>query len=67
MANLLIHQGNIRVIDFDDCGLGWFLYDIGAALSFMEDREDVPELVDAWGPQGARRRAAVVRSLRPIN
>lgn len=48
MANLLIHQGNIRVIDFDDCGLGWFLYDIGAALSFMEDREDVPELVDAW-------------------
>jgi Ser/Thr protein kinase RdoA (MazF antagonist) len=48
MANLLIHQGNIRVIDFDDCGLGWFLYDIGAALSFMEDRKDVPELVDAW-------------------
>lgn len=48
LANLLIHQDNIRVIDFDDCGLGWFLYDIGAALSFMEDREDVPELVEAW-------------------
>jgi len=48
LANLLIHQGNIRVIDFDDCGLGWFLYDIGAALSFMEEREDVPELVEAW-------------------
>ena len=48
LANLLIHRGNIRVIDFDDCGLGWFLYDIGAALSFMEDREDVPELVEAW-------------------
>ena len=48
LANLLIHQGNIRVIDFDDCGLGWFLYDIGAALSFMEEREDLPELVEAW-------------------
>jgi Ser/Thr protein kinase RdoA (MazF antagonist) len=48
LANLIIHQGNIRVIDFDDCGLSWFLYDIGAALSFMEDREDVPELVKAW-------------------
>jgi len=48
LANLLIYQGSIRVIDFDDCGLGWFLYDIGAALSFMEDRKDVPELVEAW-------------------
>ncbi len=48
LANLLIHQGNIRVIDFDDCGLGWFLYDIGAALSFMEEREDIPELIEAW-------------------
>lgn len=48
LTNLLIHRGNIRVIDFDDCGLSWFLYDIGAALSFMEEREDVPELVDAW-------------------
>lgn len=48
LANLLIHQGSIRVIDFDDCGLGWFLYDVGAALSFMERREDVPELVEAW-------------------
>jgi len=48
LANLLIHHGNIRVIDFDDCGLGWFLYDIGAALSFMEEREDIAELVEAW-------------------
>ena len=48
LANLLIHQGNVRVIDFDDCGFGWFLYDIGAALSFMEEREDVSELVEAW-------------------
>jgi Ser/Thr protein kinase RdoA (MazF antagonist) len=48
LANLLVHQGTIRVIDFDDCGFGWFLYDLGAALSFIEDRPEVPELVNAW-------------------
>jgi Ser/Thr protein kinase RdoA (MazF antagonist) len=48
LANLLIHNGETRVIDFDDCGLGWFLYDLATALSFIEEREDVPELVGAW-------------------
>ena len=48
LANLMFHQRNIRVIDFDDCGFGWFLYDLGTALSFMEDRPEVPELVNAW-------------------
>ena len=48
LANLMFHQGNIRVIDFDDCGFGWFLYDLGTAFSFIEDRPDVPELVNAW-------------------
>ena len=36
------------LLDFDDCGWGWFLYDLGAALSFVEDSPRVPELVSAW-------------------
>ena len=48
LANLMFHHGNIRVIDFDDCGSGWFLYDLGTAFSFIEDRPEVPELVHAW-------------------
>jgi Ser/Thr protein kinase RdoA (MazF antagonist) len=40
--------GGIRVIDFDDCGFGWYLFDIGASLSFIEHRPEVPELTDAW-------------------
>lgn len=48
LANLLIHQGDIRVIDFDDCGLGWFLYDAGTAVSFFEHKPEVPGLIDAW-------------------
>jgi Ser/Thr protein kinase RdoA (MazF antagonist) len=39
---------DVTVIDFDDCGFGWYLYDLGSSLSFMEDDVRVPELVDAW-------------------
>jgi Ser/Thr protein kinase RdoA (MazF antagonist) len=48
LANLLVDGDQTYVIDFDDCGWGWFLYDLGAALSFIEDDPRVPELVDAW-------------------
>lgn len=48
LANLLIHDGDTRVIDFDDSGITWYLYDLATALSFMEERPDVPELVAAW-------------------
>ncbi|MBZ0216061.1 MAG: phosphotransferase [Fimbriimonadaceae bacterium] len=48
LANLLIHNGSTRLIDFDDCGLGWFLYDFAAAISFMEDHPQVPALKQAW-------------------
>ncbi len=48
LANLLIHGGAVSVIDFDDCGLGWFMYDLGSALSFIEHRDYVPSLIDAW-------------------
>lgn len=59
LANLLVFQGEIRVIDFDDSGLGWFLYDGGTAVSFFEHAPDVPALMAAWS-EGYRR----VRSLR---
>lgn len=48
LANLLETGDETRVIDFDDCGLGWFLYDLASALSFIETRPDVPDLVDSW-------------------
>jgi Ser/Thr protein kinase RdoA (MazF antagonist) len=48
LANLLETADDTRVIDFDDAGEGWFLYDLATALSFMEDRTDLAELVDAW-------------------
>ncbi|MEE9453871.1 MAG: phosphotransferase [Paracoccaceae bacterium] len=48
LANLLIHKGETRLIDFDDCGFGWFLYDFAAAISFIEDHPQIPGLRAAW-------------------
>ncbi|HTU76153.1 MAG TPA: phosphotransferase [Trebonia sp.] len=48
LANLLVHDGATAVIDFDDSGFGWYLYDLGTAVSFFEDDPAVPGLVAAW-------------------
>lgn len=48
LANLLIEDDATKVIDFDDCGFSWFMYDCATALSFMETREDISQLIEAW-------------------
>lgn len=48
LANLLVSGTHTRVIDFDDCGLSWFMQDLAAALSFHEDHPHVPRWVDHW-------------------
>ena len=50
LANLLVDNDDTppRLIDFDDCGMGWFLYDFAAGISFMEDHPQVPDLQEAW-------------------
>lgn len=48
LANLLIYEKSPRLIDFDDCGLGWFMYDFASGVSFMEDHPQVPALKDSW-------------------
>jgi Ser/Thr protein kinase RdoA (MazF antagonist) len=48
LANLLVDGDRTKVIDFDDCGFSWYLYDLGTALSFIEHRPDVPDLVQSW-------------------
>jgi Ser/Thr protein kinase RdoA (MazF antagonist) len=48
LANLLADGDDIQVIDFDDCGFGWFMFDLGTAVSFIEHDPRVPELCDAW-------------------
>jgi len=58
LANLLVDGPTITVIDFDDCGFGWFFYDFGTAVSFIEDDPALPEWQDSW--------IAGYRSRRPL-
>jgi Ser/Thr protein kinase RdoA (MazF antagonist) len=48
LANLLVDGDRLQVIDFDDCGFSWFLYDFATSLSFIEHEAEVPSLRDAW-------------------
>jgi Ser/Thr protein kinase RdoA (MazF antagonist) len=48
LANLLVDGDAVSVIDFDDSGFSWYLYDIGTSVSFFEHQPHVPELVGAW-------------------
>jgi Ser/Thr protein kinase RdoA (MazF antagonist) len=48
LANLLVDGETVSVIDFDDSGFSWYLYDAGTAVSFFEHEPHVPALIDAW-------------------
>ena len=48
LANLLTGPNGTRLIDFDDCGFGWFMYDFAAAISFIEDDPRIPALKASW-------------------
>lgn len=48
LANLLDDGKRLAVIDFDDCGFGWFAFDFAAAISFYEDDPSIPALQAAW-------------------
>jgi Ser/Thr protein kinase RdoA (MazF antagonist) len=48
LANLLVEDAHLRIIDFDDCGFSWFMYDFAAAVSFMEHEAILPDLLRAW-------------------
>lgn len=47
-SNFLWHENRLRLIDFDDCGFGWFVADFAAAISWFEDAEIVPDLFRKW-------------------
>ncbi len=48
LANLLIDGAEVKVIDFDDCGFSWYMYDAATPVSFHEHEPQVPELIECW-------------------
>ena len=61
LANLLMDGIAVKVIDFDDCGFGWYMYDAATPLSFYEHEPQVPELIAAW-KEGYRRVAPLSKA-----
>jgi Ser/Thr protein kinase RdoA (MazF antagonist) len=58
LANLLMDGSTVKVIDFDDCGFSWLLYDCATTVSFFEQAPEVPDLLKAW-VRGYRRIGAL--------
>ncbi len=48
LANLMVDGDRLTAIDFDDCGFGWWAYDLAAALSFIETDPRLADLIAAW-------------------
>ena len=48
LANLMMDGKNVKVIDFDDCGFGWYMYDAATPVSFYEHEPQVPKLIESW-------------------
>jgi Ser/Thr protein kinase RdoA (MazF antagonist) len=48
LANLMVDEAGLWAIDFDDCGFGWWVYDLAAALSFIETDPRLPDLIARW-------------------
>jgi Ser/Thr protein kinase RdoA (MazF antagonist) len=61
LANLMMDGPDVKVIDFDDCGFGWFMYDAATPVSFYEHEPHVPELIESW-KTGYRRIIALAKA-----
>lgn len=48
LANLMAEDDSLTAIDFDDCGFGWWVYDLASALSFIETDPRLPDLIARW-------------------
>jgi Ser/Thr protein kinase RdoA (MazF antagonist) len=52
MANLMVDpddpESPITVIDFDDSGWSWYLTDVGAVVSFIEDTPEADRIIADW-------------------
>ncbi len=47
-ANLFVHEGKTKILDFDDCGFGWYLYDLASSMTFLELHEQRDEIIHSW-------------------
>jgi Ser/Thr protein kinase RdoA (MazF antagonist) len=65
--NYLFHGEEVRAIDFDDCGWGYYTYDMAVTLSYLEDRGTFPALQEAFLTGYQRVRSLPRRSVECLN
>lgn len=46
MSNIMVENGRYKLIDFDDCGYGWFLFECGCSV--MQFNEQIEGYTQAW-------------------
>jgi Ser/Thr protein kinase RdoA (MazF antagonist) len=46
--NILVHDGELSLIDFDDCGFGWFLFEMATSLFPQINQPFFDDLVAAY-------------------
>ena len=56
LGNALFWRGEVKVIDFDDCGFGYWLYDIAVSLWELRHRNDYEHFRSALIDGYTRRR-----------
>ena len=56
--NVLEHEGRLQAIDFDDCGFGWYLFELATILNATSGEPDYSRLREAL--------LAGYRSVRPL-
>ena len=44
--NILVDGDQVKILDFDDCGYGWFLFDLSTAV--LEYDTNLSEMTRAW-------------------
>ncbi|MCP4227984.1 MAG: phosphotransferase [Actinomycetia bacterium] len=59
--NVLVHEGSPMVIDFDDSGYSWRLYDLATLLNFDVGEDGVEAMRESW-LEGYRRVASMPES-----
>lgn len=48
-SNLIIGEdGTLKVLDFDDCGDGWYLFDVATTFTFEDTKPDIEENIYAY-------------------
>ncbi|PZQ94436.1 MAG: aminoglycoside phosphotransferase [Cereibacter sphaeroides] len=48
VANQIVNENGLYLIDFDDCGYSWHMWELACSMSFMEERPDLDIIAAAW-------------------